>query len=360
LARKSIDRRQKKVVLPRRVSPAQACRAPVEPRPSRPPRAKGRIAVLLHDSVSRAYGAAIRGVDPRLEAVVLRAGEPKPPQTARARIYLRSWEGGATADLPEILEAAPNLRWMHTPSAGVDHLPLERLRQRGIALTNGRGIHSAALAESVLAFLLARAKAARPHQIAQSARRFVPLRLDALEGRSLLLYGYGAIGRSVAARAAAFAMRVSAVRRAGRLEPPLAKVWRPGELCEAVGGADAVVLAAPLTEETRGAFDGEVFAAMKEECHFVNVARGEIVVERDLIEGLGRGRPAFASLDVFENEPLPADSPFWQMENVAITPHDAWSSPHVKARSLELFASNLRNFLAGRPLRNLVDYRRGY
>jgi len=216
------------------------------------------------------------------------------------------------------------------------------------------------LAEAVLHGLLARAKRAREHLENQAAGRYEKLQLDELNGRTLLLFGYGSIGREIARRASAFGMRVIAVRKSGRRERGLARAFSPRELPAALSLADAVVLAAPLTAGTRGVFSAEVFAAMKDDCHFVNVSRGELVREEDLVEGLRRGKPAFASLDVFEREPLAPESPLWRLPNVRITPHDAWSSPRTRARSTELFLANLRSYLGGRPLRNRVDPERGF
>ena len=359
MANKSIGNRQKRIVAPPR--PARTRRPAAAAGHSRPRAARpaATLTLLLHESHAAAAGHALKSALPGVELLEVKGSE-LPPGAERTRVYLRAWEGGSAIALRKLLEVAPDLAWVHTPSVGIDHLPLAEMERRGIVLTNGAGVHTIPLAESVLAFLLARAKRAGEHLANQRARRWEDLPLGELSGERLLLFGYGSIGRAIGGRARAFGMSVSAVRRSARREKGLAEVHPPSALGEAVSRADAVVIAAPLTEETRGAFDARIFSAMKEHCHLVNVSRGEIVVEADLVEGLRRGRPAFASLDVFAKEPLSSDSPLWDLPNVAITPHDSWRSPHTKARSLELFMENLRRYLAGRPLRNRVDYRRGY
>jgi phosphoglycerate dehydrogenase-like enzyme len=358
VARKAIGNRQKKNVAPRFRRP--------ELRPaSTPPRSRARPSparhvLLLHAPLEALYAPAVWSLDPHCEVLVLREDSALPSGAERTEMYLRWWEGGREKMLSKLLAAAPGLKWVHTPSAGIDHLPLAKLRERKIILTNARGVHSIPLAESAMNFLLARAKRAAEHRENQRARRSEVLKLEELWGRRLLLFGYGSVGAEIAVRARSFGMAVSAVRRRGKRERELVRVYPPGELKAAVSEADAVVVAAPLTEETRGAFHARVFGAMGESCHFVNISRGEIVVEKDLIEGLRRGRPAFASLDVFEEEPLPSSSPLWTMENVVVTPHDSWRSPQTKARNLELFLENFRRYVAGRPMKNVVDYARGY
>ncbi len=344
---------------PPRPAPARKVASSRRVAPAPPARDARGLTLLLHEAHAAAAGPALRSALPGLELLVAEGAE-LPPGAERTRVYLRAWEGGAAIVLRKLLDVAPALAWVHTPSAGIDHLPLAEMERRDIALTNGIGVHTIPLAESALAFLLARAKRTAEHLDHQRARLWEGLPLGELAGQRLLLFGYGSIGRAIADRARSFGMSVAAVRKSGRRDKGLAEVFPPSGLREALSRSDAVVIAAPLTGETRGAFDARAFAAMKEECHLVNVSRGEIVREADLVEGLRLGRPAFASLDVFAKEPLPPDSPLWELPNVAITPHDSWRSPHTRARSLGLFRENLARFVAGRPLRNRVDYRRGY
>jgi phosphoglycerate dehydrogenase-like enzyme len=359
---RGIGNRQKSIVTPRRARGGERAprrtpgRSPV-PGPRTP--TVSRV-LLLHEEIAQAYLPALRPLLPGWTFLRIGKGGGLPAGAEHTEVYLRFWDGRGGERLERLLDVASRLQWVHTPSAGVDRLPLERLAARGVRLTNGRGVHDLPIAEAVFAYLLAFAKRLSEHRRAQEEHRWQQLRLEELSGKTLLLFGYGSIGRMVAARARAFGLSVEAVRESGRAERGLTAVYRPDELARAVAGADIVVVAAPLTPRTRRAFGSPIFAAMKEGAWFVNVSRGEIVDEDDLAEGLGRGRPAFAGLDVFAAEPLGPDSRLWDLGNVWLTPHDAWSSPRTRGRSLELFVDNLKRYLAGRPLKNQVDLGRGW
>jgi phosphoglycerate dehydrogenase-like enzyme len=359
---RGIGNRQKRIVAPRRARGGEREFGKMRRRSaSRPAHAKAqRRVLLLHEEVAAPYLPVLRSFLPGWTFLVIPKDGDLPAGAQQTEVYLRFWDGRGGERLERLLERAQNLQWVHTPSAGVDRLPLDRMAARGVRLTNGRGIHDVPIAETVFAYLLAFAKRLGEHRRSQKEHRWRQLRLEELSGKTLLLYGYGSIGREIASRARAFGLTVEAVRESGRAEGGLAAVYRPGDLTRAVAGADIIVVAAPLTPGTRGAFGRPIYAAMKQGCWFVNVSRGEIVEEGALLEGLSRGRPAYAALDVFAAEPLPEQSPLWDLESVWITPHDAWSSPHAKARSLELFVDNLKRYLAGRPLRNKVDLGRGW
>jgi phosphoglycerate dehydrogenase-like enzyme len=359
---RGIGNRQKRIVAPRRVRGGERGVGKTRGRnAARPLRAEAqRRVLLLHEEVVAAYLPALRSFLPGWAFLVIPKDGDLPAGAQQTEVYLRFWDGRGGERLERLLDQAPNLQWVHTPSAGVDRLPLDRMAARSVRLTNGRGIHDVPIAETVFAYLLAFAKKLGEHRRFQKEHRWRQLRLGELSGKTLLLYGYGSIGREIASRARAFGLSVEAVRESGRAEDGLAAVYRPEDLVRAVARADIIVVAAPLTPRTRGSFGRPIYAAMKQGCWFVNVSRGQIVDEDALLEGLSRGRPECAALDVFAAEPLPEQSPLWDLENVWITPHDAWSSPHAKARSLELFVENLKRYLAGRPLRNQVDLERGW
>jgi phosphoglycerate dehydrogenase-like enzyme len=176
----------------------------------------------------------------------------------------------------------------------------------------------------------------------------------------MLIIGLGQIGQAIAERAAVFGMHVVGSRRSGAAVPGVSAVvpadgWRP-----LLGEADYVVIAAPLTPETRGMIGAAELATMRPDAYLINIARGEIVDEAALIAALQSGRIAGAGLDVFNVEPLPAESPLWGLPNVFITPHISWNSPAVLPRTLDLFLDNLRRYRDGEPLRNIVDKHAGY
>lgn len=278
-----------------------------------------------------------------------------------AEVFLRWWTSMEV--LRRILAAAPRLRWMHTPSAGVDQVLTPELIERDITLTNSAGAHAIPIAEFVLLFMLGHAKQAR--ELAALTRenaweRARSLHLGELYGKTALIVGLGHIGQEIARRAAGFGMRVLGSRRHPRPVAGVERVVGEGAWRDLLPAADYVVIATPLTEATRGMFDAAAFARMKRDAYLINIARGEIVDTGALLAALHEGRIAGAGLDALPEEPLPPDHPLWSAPNVWITPHISWSSPHMRDRALDIFFENLRRYRAGEPLINQVDKAAGY
>jgi phosphoglycerate dehydrogenase-like enzyme len=280
---------------------------------------------------------------------------------ADAEVLLRWWTPRAA--LGRILAAAPRLRWMHTPSAGVDGLLLPRVVDGAIVLTNSAGAHAIPIAEFVLMFMLGHAKqvrelaALRPADAWPRARE---LHLAELHGKTVLILGLGHIGQAVARHAAAFGMRVFGSRRHPAPLEGVARVVGEQAWRELLPEADYIVIAAPLTDATRGMVDAAAFARMKREAYLINIARGEIVETEALLAALRGGQIAGAGLDALPEEPLPPDHLLWSTPNVWITPHISWSSPHMSERTVEIFLENLRRYQTGQPLINVVDTMVGY
>lgn len=292
---------------------------------------------------------------------------------------LFSWAPG-----DELVRAAPRLRWIHTPAAGVGAYLTPSVRERSLVVTNSRGCHAVPIAEHVLGMLIAlarRLRSAIEEQTTTGLRRENWWVGDAipgeLYGRTLGLFGYGAIGHEIARRAVAFGMRVIALRRdPGReddrdpallsalglpaREPPVDAVLGPDGFDRLLGESDAVVVCAALTPDTEGRFDAAAFARMKRGAWLVNIARGRIVREGDLIEALRSGHLGGAALDVFEAEPLPRESGLYAPANVILTPHVSGLSTGFWPRALAIFRENLRRDEDGRPLLNRVPLERGY
>ena len=263
-------------------------------------------------------------------------------------------------DQAERLMNAHPLEWIHTGSAGVDHILTPRFLERSIVLTNSAGVHAPSIAEWVVGMMLAEEKRFREVYRNQRDRVWEKVERDELSGKRVLLIGAGRIAREIAARLAPFEMTITAVARTAREDTAFNRVTTAGELRSEAASSDWLIAAVPLTSDTRGIVSADVIAAMKSTARFVNVSRGEIVDEVALLESLLDRRTAGAVLDVFEEEPLPPDHPFWTMENVVVLPHTTWRSPLVRGRQLELFSDNLRRFVRGEPLFNVVDTRRGY
>jgi phosphoglycerate dehydrogenase-like enzyme len=268
--------------------------------------------------------------------------------------------GGDNRDsVRKLLAAAPRLRWYQCIGAGVDQVVPE-FRQRDIVLTTNSRAHSVPVAEHAIMFLCAASRQLRAYAAQQQRQDWKRQEHRPLRGATVLIYGLGNIGREVARLANILGMRVIGVRRQGGPVAGVSRVFDPGDLPIAVSVADYLVIAAPLTEATRGAISRNVIARMKSSAWLVNVGRAGIVDEVALIEGLRKTRIAGAALDVFACEPLPRGSPFWTLDNVLITPRSAAATSQVPERSVAHFVDNLRRFKARESLVNQVDFVRGY
>jgi phosphoglycerate dehydrogenase-like enzyme len=261
---------------------------------------------------------------------------------------------------PDNPEKAP--RWVHASSAGVDSFLFPALvEDPGVTLTNARGVYDQPTAEYVLGLILALAKDFPGTWEHQQRREWRPRPSDGITGRTVLVWGTGPIGRAIARLLRAVGMRVCGAGRTARSDDPdFGTVHGPDALRPALAEADYVVLAAPLTPDTRGMVDAPVLAAMKPGARLINVGRGGLVDEDALIDHLSAGRLAGAALDVFGQEPLPAGSPLWDMPGVMISPHTAGETTAEREALVEVFLDNLTRHVEGRPLRNVVDKRRGY
>ncbi|MFE5508072.1 D-2-hydroxyacid dehydrogenase [Amycolatopsis japonica] len=263
--------------------------------------------------------------------------------------------------VPGAWHAADRLRWLHIASAGVDPVLFPGLQESDVVLTNSRGVFDGAIAEYVLGVVLAFAKDFARSWDLQKQRQWKHRESERISGRRVLVVGTGPIGRSIARMLRAAGMSVAGVgRRPREGDPDFGDVYASSELPRHLPGADYVVAVAPLTEQTKGMFDAEAFAAMKPGSRFVNVGRGELVVTSDLIAALRDGSLGGAALDVFDTEPLPVDSPLWTMENVLISPHMSGDFVGWRNTLVEVFADNFRRWRAGEPLRNVVDKQLGY
>jgi len=280
---------------------------------------------------------------------------------------------------PDALAVAPRLRWVQLHSAGADHLLGQPIMQSNVLLTTSSGIHATPIAEYVLASMLAHRWQVPRWTRCQREREWPSGRWELyarpeLRGSTLGIIGYGSIGREVGRLGKAFGMRVLAMGRTGSsLEKGYAvpgtgdpqgaipeRFFPPEALHELLSECDYVVIALPLTPATKHWIGELELRAMKPGACLVNISRGAIVDEAALARALRERWIAGAGLDVFEQEPLPVDSPLWELENALISPHVAGFSPHYDERAVALFAENLQRYLSGEPLLNLVDKTAGY
>lgn len=305
---------------------------------------------------------ALRQIAPNLTVVT---GLSPEEAVARAAEF-----DGADAHVVDdaFLAAATNLRWVQSWSAGVDrYLELDGLRENNdLVLTNMQGVHGPVIAEHVFGMLLSLTRRLPTLHTAQREGRWqrdLAEGATALAGRTMFVVGMGGIGSQIARRADAFDMEVLAtVRSPDTREKPeyVAELGGSGDLDPFLARADIVVVALPLTEETRGLFDAERFARMPEGAYFVNIGRGPIVVTEALLGALRAGHLAGAALDVTDPEPLPDGHPLWALDNVLITPHVSSWAELTGERRWDVLRENMRAFAAGEPLRNVVDKRLGY
>ena len=257
-----------------------------------------------------------------------------------------------------VLRAAPRLAWVHAHSAGADRPIYPELRGRGVTVTTSSGANAEAVAQMVLAGMLALNRRLPELMDAQRRRAWEPLLGDRaprdLAGQTAVIVGLGPIGLETARLFKALRMRVIGVRRSDAAAPPCDQVMPLARLDDALPQADWLVLTCPLTDDARDLIDARRLALLPPGAHLVNVARGEVVVEPDLVAALRERRPAGAFLDVYAHEPLPAASPLWELGNVLLSPHTAGHTSGHYAAVAEIFLDNLARWRDGRAMNNLA------
>jgi phosphoglycerate dehydrogenase-like enzyme len=343
-----------------------------------------RTQVLIASPLEAELAARIQAADPRAEVLFEpdllpparyagdHLGDPSFARDAEGEAHWRNLldqaevlfgvPGDSTEGLADAVNGLPGLRWIHATSAGAG----EQVRKAGLSpealkrvvITTSSGVHAVPLAEFAILGLLAMAKELPRLVEDQRARTWPEVRrpLRELSGQTLFLVGLGEIGREVARLGKAFGMRTVGFRRTEGPPPEwVDEVHGPQRLAELAGQADTMVVSLPMTEQTAGLIDRATIGRLPANCIFVNIGRGGVVDEPALTDALRDRRIAGAVLDVFATEPLPADSPLWTLPNVLVTPHAVAVSPRENERIAELFADNLRRYLDGRPLRNVVE-----
>jgi phosphoglycerate dehydrogenase-like enzyme len=256
----------------------------------------------------------------------------------------------------EILAACPKLKLVLSLSAGVESLPLQALFDRGVQVCNTKGVHAGPIAEYVLGGILIFCRRYHTFLRRQGRREWGPfLQGDDIEDKTLCIIGAGSIGQAIGKRAKAMGMRVVGVKRRPEELPCFDRVLGTGDLWEGLREADYVVLATPLTPETRRLMGAEEFRQMKETAVFINISRGNTVDEAALVHALSEKQIAGAVLDVFQEEPLPQDSPLWEMENVIITPHTSGSTYSAEKGMVRSVYENILRYYGGQtPLHQIT------
>ncbi len=266
--------------------------------------------------------------------------------------------------LREVFQMCPRVQWVHNRSAGLDNILFPEIVASPVPLTNGSGVFSPSLGEFALASILYFAKDLRRMIRSQEAGRWDQFDITEIAGQTVGIVGYGDIGRAVATRVKAMGMRVLAVKRHGpplyNVDPLVAQIFSPDRLHKMLPQCDYVVVAAPLTAETKSMIDAAALACMKPDAVVINIGRGPVVDEPALIDALSANRIKGAALDVFDREPLPEGHPFYSLRNVLLSPHCADHTPDWLERAMQFFIDQFARFVKGEPLVNVVDKHLGY
>ncbi len=314
------------------------------------------ITLLISDNVWGRHADAIRAISPGITPIIYEGNEVLPEEiisTINTVFYSSDlWPERSRGFVLSILKST-SVKWMHTFSAGVDSPFFVQLMERGIRLTNSSGATASPIAQTTILYMLALSRNVRAWFQHQEKHEWARQEFAELDGARLAVIGMGPIGIEIARLGVALNMNVEAIRRTPTGSEPC-PTFSFDQLQSVLARADWVAVALPLTDNTRQIFNAETFAIMKSGAHFVNVGRGELVDEESLVAALQSGHLAGAALDVFATEPLPSDSPLWDMDNVIITPHSSSASAQSGLRSEDIFLKNLARYVAGEPMVNEV------
>jgi phosphoglycerate dehydrogenase-like enzyme len=307
--------------------------------------------------------AEFRALVPDLRIAVAKDLDSLLVEVADADIVTGSYGGGSGDTFKRIIDAAKQVRWVHTSSAGVDELLGPHVFERDFVFTSGKGDSVAnLLAEHAFALMLSLTRG-----VIKAARldgwhpELFRGNIGEVKGLTMGIIGFGAVGQALAKRALAFEMRVIGIKATPTPPPPgMEAIWGPEKRQELLAQSDVVVLILPNTPETRGSFGEDQLRSMKKTSLLINIGRGHVAdgaaIERALVEGWIAG----AGLDVMPEEPWPSSSPLWKMDNVILTPHTAGNSPNRAGRDMEVFRQNFRRFVQGEPLVSVVDRKATY
>jgi phosphoglycerate dehydrogenase-like enzyme len=320
------------------------------------------VKVCLSVLIAEAFADQILAVDPAIEIAVLHPDGTVTPSIDGIEVLFKSEDVRSDeqrATMLALAEGGPErraLRWLHSSSAGIDKEFYQRVSALDLTLTHSPGVHAIPMAEWVLAHMLHFARHVDDFREQQTVREWRLFASDELRDHTVGIVGYGGIGRAVARLARAFGMRTVATRhRPVEGDADLDRWLAPAQLDDLLVETDYLVLCAPLTAETRGLLDARRLGLLKPTAVLLNIGRGALIDETALVKVLRERRIRGAALDVFSEEPLAADSPFWDLPNCIITPHTSGESGATGRRTTKLFIEQLGRYIAGVPLLNVVE-----
>ncbi len=310
----------------------------------------GKLRTVIKDHLKETY--------PEITFQFLRSMQEAEPYLPEADILLTYGED-LTADL---IQKASRLKWIMVLSAGLERMPLQIIKEKEILITNARGIHSIPMAEYTISVMLQVARDTKQVIANESAKVWKKnLPMQEITGSTIGIVGTGAIGCEIARVSRAFQMKTLGVNRSGHEAENFDEIYKNEEILSMLPRCDYVVSVLPSTDETTDYFKKEHFASMKETGVFINIGRGDTVKEKDLLEALKNNNIKHAVLDVFKNEPLESSHPFWEMENVTVTPHHSAISGGYQPRAIEIFEHNLIEYQKHNgKMKNVIDPDRGY
>lgn len=311
--------------------------------------------ILVTNSLADRHIKAIKAVAP--DSKIISCDLQQAAEHIANTTILLTW---GAMDIQPLYLTAPKLKWVHALSAGVENLIFPEIKSTATLLTNSKGIHGIPISEHVLAMMLAFTRGLNMFIRQQPQKQWKRVPVEEIHDKTIGIVGLGSIGREIAKKAKGMGMHVVASKQTMTTEIFVDKLYTPDQLDELLAISDFVVIALPLVEETKNLFTIKEFAAMKSSAYFINIARGAVVKQDDLVTALEQGLIKGAGLDVFDHEPLSETSPLWDMPNVIITPHLAALSPNYMDRAIKLFADNLSRFIQHKEMLNIIDKNKGY
>ena len=316
--------------------------------------------LINEDSLNDSHMEQIRAAAPEADIIVIKDSKKKTDEKLARCADTEIFFG---TDIKEWIKSLPDLKWVQVAIAGVDWILADPdIAESDVAITNASGVHAIPVSEHVLAIMLSFCRNMNVHFKDQMNRKWRHLpEYRELSGSTMGVIGFGKIGEKIAETAKALGIRVLGLRRnPNRASSFVDRMFGPDQLLEMLPACDWVVISAAATKETDGMIGATELSSMKKSAYIINIARGALIKEDELIKALREGRIAGAGLDVFEKEPLEESSPLWELPNVIITPHIAAGTPYYVDRLVDIFCDNIRCYYRGKPLINLVDRKLGY